>query len=170
MRSFFLVALCGLLACADASAQMSRSRERSGSPRDHAPKETASPQGAPAYGDGLAALERELPSLKVDLQLKAEQVNAWSVFERDVRDAAEMDRARRKHAMAVRNADESHKTALAVVNAIAEDDRVRSEISADLRKHLEALYQTLDTTQRTLLDRRVVMSQTDPIGNAAPAR
>jgi hypothetical protein len=106
----------------------------------------------------------------VDLQLKAEQVNAWSVFERDVRDAAEIDRARRKHAMAVRNAEDSHKTAIAVVNSIAEDDRVRAEISADLRKHLEALYQMLDATQRALLDRRVVMSQTDPIGNAAPAR
>jgi hypothetical protein len=164
MKSILMAIVFGALLCTDVSAQMSRSRERSGSPRDHAPKDSASPSANPAYGDGLAALERELPSLKVDLQLKAEQLNAWGVFERDVRDAAEIDRARRKHAMAVRNAEESHKTAIAVVNSIAEDDRVRAEISADLRKHLEALYQLLDGAQRTLLDRRVVMSQTDPIG------
>jgi len=169
MRITVLAALLAAMICADAGAQMTRSRERMGSPRESFRDRDAARQAA-AAADPITALERELPSLKVDLRLTAAQVEAWSAFERDVRDVAEMDRVRAKRALALRGAEESHKTAMAVVSSIAEDDRLKAEASADLRRHLEKLYALLDEAQRRMLDRRVVMSQTEPIGSAPAPR
>jgi len=83
---------------ADASAQYP-SRNRGGSPRDR-PSQSATPAVTP--NDPFSALERELPSLEVDLALKPAQVDGYRVFARDVRDIAEMDRTRRKHLMSLR--------------------------------------------------------------------
>ena len=139
-------------------------RERSCSPRDQqrdrAPKAATAAAGSEPYG----ALERELPSLKVDLKLTAAQVDAWSLFERDVRDVAEMDRARRRHVLALGQSTEKAPTAVAMIGTLAEEDRVKAEATADLKRHLDALYAKLDDAQRAMLDRRVVLSQTEPLG------
>ena len=111
----------------------------------------------------MAAIERELPSLKVDLKLSAEQLAAWTAFERDVRDVAELARARRRHVMAL-GAASGGTSALTLVQTVAEDDRMRAEGMADLRSHLQALYAALADDQRRLLDQRVTQSQTDPLG------
>ena len=99
-------------------------RDRSGSPRDLQNRDRDMPRAADAaIADPFSALERELPSLAVDLQLTAEQVSPWSVVERDVRDVAEIGRSQRRHVMALREGGERPPTALAKVAAIAEDER-----------------------------------------------
>jgi hypothetical protein len=138
---------------------------RGGSARDTQGKNTEAPRAAPAAAsDPFAALERELPSLAVDLQLTAEQVSPWSVFERDVRDVAEMTRAQHRHVMALREGGEKPPTALSLVATLAEDDRVKAEATGELQRHLRALYERLSDTQKRTLDRRVVLSQTEPLG------
>ncbi len=163
--SIALVALTALVVSIDAGAQGFPRRDRSGSPRDaQATRDRESKGVAAAAPEPFAALERELPSLKVDLLLTAEQVAAWSAFERDVRDIAEMDRARRRHLMSLRTAGESPPNAIALIGALAEDDRLKAEASNDMKRHLEALYAKLDDSQKRTLDRRVVLSQTEPLG------
>jgi hypothetical protein len=107
--------------------------------------------------DPFSALERELPSLEVDLMLKPEQLDGWRVFSRDVRDVAEMGRTWRKHATSARDAS-------SLIASLAEDDRLKSEASADLRRHFDQLYSSLDDTQRRTVDRRLVQSQVEPLG------
>jgi hypothetical protein len=137
----------------DASAQYP-SRNRGGSPRDR-PSQSATP--AATSNDPFSALERELPSLEVDLVLKPEQLDAWRVFARDVRDIAEMDRARRKHATAARDST-------ALIASLAEDARERAEAADDLKRHYGQLYGALDDGQRRTIDRRVIQSQVEPLG------
>jgi len=155
-----------IVASMDAHAQGFPRRDRGGSPRDtQARTDREAKAGvAAASADPFSALERELPSLKVDLMLTVEQVAAWSAFERDVRDVAEMDRARRRHLMSLRSGGEGPPTAMAMIGALAEDDRLKAEASGDMKRHLEALYAKLDDSQKRVLDRRVVLSQTEPLG------
>ncbi len=158
-----LVAALALAATGDALAQGYPRRERGaipGSPRDSSERK---PAAAQPPSDPIASIERELPSLKVDLKLTAEQVTAWSTFEHDVRDVAEMGRATRKHVMAL-GAPSETPSVLKLVQSVAEDDRMRAEAMADLRSHLQALYAAFTDDQRRLLDRRVAQSQTDPLG------
>ena len=155
--ALLLLAACLAL---DASAQFSRrDRAQGGSPRE---TYRESPR-ATVPDDPFSSVERELPSLKVDLKLTGSQVDAWNAFERDVRDIADMDRARRKRLMALRGAEEKP-SAIALVTALADEDRNRAEVTSDLRKHVEALYALLDDKQKQMLDRRLVMSQTEPLG------
>ena len=158
--AIFALAAATLLAL-DCSAQMPR-RDR---PLGASPRVSYrdSPRAA-VPDDPFSALERELPSLKVDLKLTAGQVNAWSAFERDVREVAEMDRAKRRRLIALRNASDSPPGALALLGGLADDDRNRADATADMRRHLEALYSLLDDSQRKLLDRRLWLSQTEPLG------
>jgi LTXXQ motif family protein len=152
-----------LLVSIDVEAQMRR--DRSGSPREQRERDNPkTPATASAAEQPFAALERELPSLKVDLKLTADQVNAWSVFERDVRDLAEMDRARRKHLMSLREDGQKPPTAVAMIATLVEEDRLKAEATGELKAHLDALYARLDDTQRSMLDRRVALSQTEPLG------
>jgi hypothetical protein len=59
-----------------------------------------------------------------------------------------------------------------MIATLEEEDRQKAEASADLKRHFEALYAMLDEGQRRMLDRRVVQSQTEPLGDepAAPRR
>ena len=160
MRKLLLAAAI-LLFAADAAAQGMPRRDRGVMPRDRDRPANAAPI-APA--DPFSALERELPSLEVDLLLKEAQLSAWRVFARDVRDVAEMDRAQRKHMMALREGGEKPPSASTVVAALSEDARLKSEAAADLKRHFDQLYATLDDAQRRTLDRRVVQSQVEPLG------
>lgn len=157
-----LAALMLLPLAADAQQRPQRGGGESMIRRDkgEAPKTDTRSGGQEPY----SALERELPSLKVDLKLNDDQLNAWLVFERDVRDVAEMDRSRRKHLMALREAGERPPTAITVITTLAEEDRNRADATADLKRHLETLYARLDDSQRRTLDKRVVLSQTEPLG------
>ena len=145
----------------DASAQGYPSRNRGGSPRDR-PSQNATPAAAP--NDPFSALERELPSLEVDLAVTAAQLDPWRVFARDVRDIADMDRARRKHLMSLREGGENPPTAGTLIATLAEDERMRYEAITDLRRHFDQLYFLLDDGQRRIIDRRVIQSQIEPLG------
>ena len=160
MRKLLLVVAI-LLFVADAAAQGMPRRDRGGSPRDRERPAAAAPI---VPMDAFSALERELPSLEVDLQLKPAQLDAWRVFARDVRDVAEMDRARRKHLMSLREGGERPPTAGTLIATLTEDARLKSEATADLRRHFDQLYAALDDAQRRTLDRRVVQSQVEPLG------
>ncbi|MGZ5048808.1 MAG: hypothetical protein ACXWG1_16210 [Usitatibacter sp.] len=162
-RVFQCAAIVLLIALeADAAAQMMPRRERGGSQRESS-SQPQKREAAPGV-EPFAALERELPSLNVDLLLNADQLALWRVFERDVRDVAEMDRAQRRHLLALREGGEREPTAPAMIASLAEDGRMKSGALADLERHLAELYATLDDRQKRTLDRRVVMSQTEPLG------
>ena len=145
----------------DAAAQGMPRRDRGGSPRDRDRPAAATPV---VPSDPFSALERELPSLEVDLLLKPAQLDAWRVFARDVRDVAEMDRAWRKHLSSLREGGERPPTASTLIATLSEDARLKSEATADLRRHFDQLYSALDDAQRRTLDRRVVQSQVEPLG------
>jgi hypothetical protein len=123
---------------------------------------------AAPFPEPYGALERELPSLKVDIMVREEQLDLWRVFERDVKDIAEMERARRRHVMALRESGDKPPTAITFVASLAEDDRVKAEATAELKRHLEQLYGKLDDSQRRTFDRRIIQSQAEPLG--PPAR
>lgn len=113
------------------------------------------------------ALERELPSLKVDLMIRADQLDVWRVVERDVRDIAEMERSRRRHLLALKGT-ESTATATTFVTSLVEDDRLKAEASGEFKRHFESLYASLDDKQRAMLDRRFIQSQDEPLGQERP--
>jgi hypothetical protein len=157
-----LLTVC-LVAPVNGEAQSFPRRERGGSPRD-SQQDRGQRAATSAAPEPYGALERELPSLNVDLRLTADQVDAWRVFERDVRDIAELDRARRRHLMALREGGEQPPTAVAMIATLVEEDRLKAEASGDLKRHLDALYAKLDDAQRLMLDRRVVLTQSEPLG------
>jgi hypothetical protein len=160
MRFLFPVALflVAITAVTDASPQQQR-RHRSDTPRDEA--KPASP--TPAF-EPYSALERELPSLKVDLKLTGAQVDAWNLVERDVRHAAELDRTRLRQQMALRDAAKEPPPALTLVTQWADLDRRKAEHTTELARHLADLLALLDDAQRRMIDRRVMLSQAEPLG------
>jgi hypothetical protein len=159
-----LVFFLALAFAVDSVAQGMPGRGRGGSPREGMRGDRSSANAPVAPSDPFSALERELPSLEVDLALKPEQLDAMRVFARDVRDIAEMDRARRRHLMSLRDSGERPPTASTLIAALAEDERLRFEAITDLKRHFEQLYGSLDDTQRRTIDRRVIQSQVEPLG------
>jgi len=159
------VLFLALLFAVDAAAQGMPGRGRGGSPREGQARSERPQNASPATAnDPFSALERELPSLEVDLVLKPEQVDAWRVFSRDVRDIAEMDRARRRHLLSLREGGEKPPTASTLIATLAEDERMRYEAVTDLRRHFDQLYGALEDSQRRTIDRRVIQSQVEPLG------
>lgn len=163
-----VVVLVLALAAVDAAAQGMPGGGRGGRGGGHMggqPNHEAradQPNMAARMVEPYGALERELPSLKVDLMIRADQLDAWRVVERDVRDIAEMERSRRRHLLAIKGNEQS--PALMFVSSMAEDDRVKAEAASEFKRHFEALYALLDDGQRAKLDRRVVQSQEEPLG------
>ena len=150
--------LAALTAVTDASPQQQR-RHRSETPRDESKPSAATPAFEP-----YSALERELPSLRVDLKLSGAQLEAWDLVERDVRHAAELDRTRLRQQMALRDAAKEPPAALTLVTQWAELDRRKAEHTAELVRHLADLQALLDEAQRRMLDRRLTLSQAEPLG------
>ncbi len=160
-----LLAAVSIVDGLDAQAQGMPRRDRGGAARDTQNRDRDTPRSTTAApADPFSALERELPSLAVDLQLTSEQVRTWTVFERDVRDVAEMNRSQRRHVMALREGGEKPPTAIALVATLAEDERLKAEATVELQRHLESLYAGLTEAQKRTLDRRIVLSQTEPLG------
>lgn len=168
------VALVIVLSCFAAQAVHAQRYPGRGGDRGSSAKRDSDSRPSPSarLQEPFAALERELPSLTVDLRISSAQVEAWSVVQRDVRDLAELERVRKRHLLALRDPDGNPPTALAMIATLEEEDRQKAEASADLKRHFEALYALLDEGQRRMIDRRIVQSQTDPLGEggAAPRR
>ena len=157
------LAIC-VAAALDANAQ--NYPRRGGGQRGESSKGEGEARRSPAapFPEPYGALERELPSLKVDILIREEQLDLWRVFERDVKDIAEMERARRRHVMALRESGDKPPTAITFVASLVEDDRLKAEATAELKRHLEQLYAKLDDSQRRTFDRRIIQSQVEPLG------
>jgi hypothetical protein len=159
---------CIVLAAIDASAQGFPGGGRHGPGIGNDASSTRKPPAAEASkkqaaADPIAALERELPSLKADIHLTAAQVAAWSAFERDVRDAAEMGRISQRHVLSVQ-ANETPPRAARLLNGLADDEKMRSDTLADVKRDFDALYALLDDKQKALLDDRVILALKEPLG------
>ncbi len=165
----FAVALATLLVVADATAQMPGGGRRGGGMGGmssemqgrHDRGERKAP--VPVASDPFSALERELPSLNVDLMLRPDQLEHWRLFERDVRDVAEMGRAQRRRLLSLREA-QGRPSGMAMISSLADEERTRAAKATNLQRHFESLYGALDEKQKAMLDRRVVQSQVEPLG------
>jgi len=162
MKAAILAAALSALVAFDAGAQYSGGRHRSGPQGDS--QQADSKKCAEMPDDPFAAVERELPSLSLDIGLTSAQVAAWNAFQHDVRDIAEMGRKRRRHVMGIREPGDAPATTLTLVRTLSEDDRMRADATHDLQRHVEALYTLLSDAQRRVLDTRLILSQTDPLG------
>jgi len=137
--------------------------EKSRLPPSKAREDPASPRlrGVP---DPMIAIERELPSLATDLNLASEQKELWRAFERTVRDVAELSRQRTKKLTATRPLDAPTPAAGAILAALADDDRIRSEAMTDVMTSLKAVQDTMTPAQRSMFDRRVHLALSEPLG------
>lgn len=160
-----LLMLAAAIALPEAALAQTGSRNRSRLPEARAPDEPVQRQPVGSVPDPLAALERELPSLRIDLKLSAPQSALWDSFEREVRDIAEMGRQRLKHPLPALEASETPPPAMVLVGRWADEDRSRSEAMLDLRRKLDSLHGVFTEAQRKEFDRRVYLSQTDPLGS-----
>jgi hypothetical protein len=164
MKTFPIAVLAwvGLALAFHADAQRMPGRDRGGGARDGSRSEREAAKTAVPAGsqEPFAALEREMPSLKVDLRLAAEQVQPWSAFERDVKEVAELERVRRKHLLDLPHSADG----ITMISSLLEDERMRLDAMGDLKRNAQALYATLDSRQREMLDRRILQSQAEPLG------
>jgi hypothetical protein len=162
--------LAGFLFLHDAYAQNYPRRggggQRGGDMNKGSSSDSESRHAPPSPQEPYGALERELLSLKVDIAIREDQLDAWRVFERDVKDVAEMERARSRHLMALRDMGDRPPSAQTFINSLVEDDRLKAEATAELKRHFEQLYAKLDDGQRRTLDRRTIQSQVEPLGSS----
>jgi hypothetical protein len=121
---------------------------------------------APPLVDPLAAIERELPSLRIDLKLNGDQAPLFDSFERQVRNAADAGRMRARHLSAFRVGDTSSVTADAVLGTIADDDTQRADAARLALERMTALYAALTPDQRKQFDRRIIQSLREPLGSS----
>lgn len=137
-------------------------RPRSGSPRSG----DASPRGPtqPLF-DPVAAIERELPSLRIDLKLTVDQTPLFDSFERHVRIAAEAGRMRARHVSAFRVDEGSSVTADTILATIADDDTERADAARLAVERMTALYRALTPEQQKYFDRRIIQSLREPLGS-----
>jgi hypothetical protein len=168
-RSFLsMVALFASAIAASAHAQYGgRPRERgdTGSMRSARPDDASTRGTTQPLFDPVAAVERELPSLRMDLKLTADQAPLFDSFERQVRNAAEAERLRARHLSAFRTGDASTVTAEFVIKAIADDDSERADAARLARERMTALYAALTPDQRKQFDRRIIQSLREPLGS-----
>lgn len=129
------------------------------------PRSEPRSQTAPVT-DPIAALERELPSLRLDLKLEREQTALFDSFTRAVRDAGEAGRARVKQLYAFKFDDGSTVSAASIVQTVSEADQARASAMRAVVEKLDAVYSTFNADQRRLFDRRVMQSQREPLGNS----
>ncbi len=161
------VSLAVAFAVVPASAQY-RKGGRGGGDRPPSGDSSSSYYRSPTgVSDPMAALERELPSLRMDLLITKEQGALWDSFERAVRDIAELGRARQRHQTGPAESGMPPPPAVNLIRGWADDDRNRSDAMNELVQKVDALQQSMTDTQKKEFDRRVMLSQTEPL-NAQP--
>jgi len=121
---------------------------------------------APPVVDPAAALERELPSLRIDLKLGAEQSPLFDSFERQVHSTAEAGRTRARHLSAFRIDDGSTVPANQVLSTIANDDAERADAARLALDKMTVLYAALTPDQQRQFDRRIIQALREPLGNS----
>jgi hypothetical protein len=115
--------------------------------------------------DPVAAIERELPSLRIDLKLTADQAPLFDSFERQVRTAAEAGRMRARHLSALRVDEGGTVTADTVFGTIADDETERADAARLAVERMTVFYGTLTPEQRKHFDRRIVQALREPLGS-----
>ena len=159
--AFFAIAVA-----TNANAQMGgRPRSDTGLARSTRPGDSG-PRAVPPLVDPVIAVERELPSLRIDLKLTADQTPLFDSFERQVRNAAEAGRVRNRHLSAFRVDEGSSVTADVVLSTISDDDAERAEATRIALEKMTALYGVLTSDQRKQFDRRIIQSLREPLGNS----
>lgn len=162
-KHLFIAVIAGACLLLDASAQRPQ-RERPDTRRelrpDCEPRLSAISTAPEPYG----ALERELPSLRVDLGLAPAQMERWGIFERDVRVAAELDRHRIRQMLPLRDKSQEPPATTALLSMLSDIDRRKAEATQALNQNLASLYAILDERQKRMLDRRVALSHSEPLG------
>lgn len=132
-----------------------------GNERGDAPKRNAS--DAPVREPALA-LEVELPSLRNDLLLDANQSDAWTAFEQSVHEAAQVARARERRIAAARQAtlvggvDVPMGAALNSLKDLVDDQKNRADVLSDVAAALGNFAKLLDPRQSGVLNRRIVQA------------
>lgn len=167
------IALCAPLLVFDATAQVGGGSGRGrgggeGGLRQNKPpadRADAKPVVAPVT-DPMAAIERELPSLRTDLKLEHEQGVLFDNFQRLVRDAADASRQRVRQLLSFKFDDGSTVSASSIVSTVAEADIARGDAMRGATEKMDALYNALNADQRRMFDRRIKQSQREPLGNS----
>ncbi len=163
-------ALIAAIFCIHVHAQVGGNRpgRGDGGGQRNAPRaERVEPRsGATSLTDPVAAMERELPSLRLDLKLERDQPALFDSFQRAVRDAAEAARARVKQLYAFKFDDHSTVSAASIVQTVTDADVARASAMRAVGEKLDALYASLGAEQRKMFDRRIMQSQREPLGNS----
>ena len=162
-------ALFGSAAVSIAHAQFGgRQRDRSdtGSMRSSRSGDTNSRATTQPLLDPIAAIERELPSLRIDLKLTSDQAPLFDSFERQVRNAAEAERLRTRHVSAFRVDDGSSVNANMALGTIADDDTQRADAAKLALERMTGLYAALTPDQQKQFDRRFVQALREPLGSS----
>ncbi len=143
--------------------------EKSGTPRS-APERNPAARGAVAM-DPIAAINRELPSLKVDMKITPEQTAVWDEFSASVRAVNNISINRAKRDAMARPRDENAKPdltdappALVMITALADDDAQRADAMRVVKSRAATLVETLTPEQRRMFDRRIAQAQREPLG------
>lgn len=165
-----------LIAASAADAQSpsgGRGRQRgSDFPRPNAEK--SAPRANPA-NDAIAAIQSELPSLKVDLKLSTEQTPAWNAFSASVRQVRDISLASAKRLMAARALADTPKSesttaeppsALLFISTLVDEEHQRAAAMSEMQVALKALLEILSADQRKMFDRRIALAQREPLGNS----
>ena len=120
----------------------------------------------PALVDPAGAIERELPSLRIDLKLTADQTPLFDSFERQVHNTAEAGRTRARHLSAFRIDDGNTVPANLVLSTIANDDAERADAARLALDRMTVLYAGLTPDQQRQFDRRIIQALREPLGNS----
>lgn len=160
-RSF--VSMAALVATSIAT----HARAQSGGREPAAHASDADPRiGVQALVDPVVSIERELPSLRSDLALSAEQIPLFDRFERDIRAAAEDGRVRARHVSVLRADGGKSMKAEKVLGTIAADDTQRAEASRRALARMKTLRAALRIDQQRRFDQRIVQSLREQIGTS----
>ena len=143
--------------------------EKTGMARS-APERSAAAHGA-VVADPIAAINRELPSLKVDMKIAPEQLALWHAFSTSVREANNLSINRAKREAMARPRDDRAKPdltdappALVMIAALADDDAQRADAMGQVKNRTAALVDALTPEQRRMFDRRIALAQREPLG------
>ena len=172
-RAARLALISLLLGATLAQAQMppggGGGRQRGGEGHGKARPERA-PDSAPAAraspaSDPIAAIHRELPSLRIDMKISGEQIAAWNAFAATVRQINDIVQTRIRRESAARLGDVEPQPVAAFIDVIVEEEGRRLEAMRELKARVAALVETLTPEQCRMFDRRIAQSQREPLGN-----
>jgi hypothetical protein len=163
-----LVAASASFAAMQAHAQFGGGRMRGGDSSSTRSKSGDSrPRSAlQTLNDPLAAIQRELPSLQIDLKLSSDQAALFDSFARQVHTASDAERQRMGHVSALLADDGSNVAAATVIGTIADDDEQRADASRAAVDSMAALYAALTPDQQRQFDRRILLALRDPLGTS----